>query len=265
MSTPQVTNPSEDAVTLPQVLPLLPIDNAVLFPSMLLPLVVSGDPWIKLVDDTALESKMIGVFWRKQPADSFDPLTLGSTGTAAQIVRLLRLPDGGVQLLLQGQARIKIEQLLATDPYPMARVTVLQAPEEQSLEVEGLARSALTAFQQVVQLNPSLPDELAVVAANMPLTGRLADLIAANLNLTPEDRQAVLDTLDPAERLRRDAARRGRGRRSDRPGLDAGRRRRAVRRGQRCGGQRAAHPHRAAWRCHARIGPRRADLHARAG
>jgi ATP-dependent Lon protease len=78
MSTPQVTNPSEDAVTLPEVLPLLPIDNAVLFPSMLLPLIVSGDPWIKLVDDTALESKMIGVFWRKQPADSFDPLTLGS-------------------------------------------------------------------------------------------------------------------------------------------------------------------------------------------
>ena len=151
MSTPTVTNPSEDAVTLPEVLPLLPIDNAVLFPSMLLPLIISGDPWIKLVDDTALESKMIGVFWRKQPTDSFDPLTLGSTGTAAQIMRLLRLPDGGVQLLLQGQARIKIEQLLATTPYPMARVTVLQAPQEQSLELEGLARSALTAFQQVVQ------------------------------------------------------------------------------------------------------------------
>jgi len=203
MSTSAVTNPPEAAVTLPEVLPLLPIDNAVLFPGMLLPLIVSGEKWIKLVDDTALESKLIGVFWRTQPADSFDPLTLGSTGTAAQIVRLLRLPDGGVQLLLQGQVRIQIEQLLSTDPYPIAQVRTLQAPEEISLEVEGLARSALTAFQQIVQLNPALPDELAVVAANMPTPGRLADLIAANLSLTPEDRQAVLDTLSPAERLRR--------------------------------------------------------------
>ncbi|HJZ49969.1 MAG TPA: S16 family serine protease, partial [Roseiflexaceae bacterium] len=134
--------------------------------------------------------------------DTFDPLTLARTGTAAQIVRLLRLPDGGVQLLLQGQARIQIEQLLSTDPYSMARVRVLRAPQEVSLEVEALGRSALTAFQQIVQLNPSLPDELGVLAANMPTPGRLADLIAANLNLTPGDRQAVLDTLDPAERLR---------------------------------------------------------------
>ena len=198
--------PPEDRTTLPDELPLLPLDNAVLFPAMLLPLVVSGDPWVKLVDDAAVGSRFIGVFWRteEQPpvAESFDPLVLAETGTAAQIVRMLRLPDGGIQLLLQGQARIKIRQLLTTDPYPMARVYTLQTQAEVPLEVEALARTALTAFQQVVELNPSLPDDLAVVAANMPAPGRLADLIAANLNLTPEDRQAVLDALDPAERLR---------------------------------------------------------------
>ncbi|MFL5807848.1 MAG: LON peptidase substrate-binding domain-containing protein [Roseiflexaceae bacterium] len=202
MSMPPIINPSEDCVTIPEVLPLLPIDNAVLFPSMLLPIVVSGDSGVKLVDEAALGNKIIGVFWRKQPGEAFDPLALARTGTAAQIVRMLRLPNGGIQLLLQGQARIQIEQLIATEPYPMARVRVLRAPEEASLEVEGLARSALTAFQQIVQLNPSLPDELAVVATNVPAPGRLADLIAANLNLTPEDQQAVLDALDPAERLR---------------------------------------------------------------
>ncbi len=73
MSMPPVTDPSEDQVTPPEVLPLLPIDNAVLFPAMLLPLVVSGDAWVKLVDDTALGSKLIGVFWRRQPGDTFDP------------------------------------------------------------------------------------------------------------------------------------------------------------------------------------------------
>src|SRR5262245_1672888 len=181
---PLFTNPSEDQVTLPEVLPLLPIDNAVLFPGMLLPLVVNGAPWVKLVDDTALGSKLIGVFWRTHLGDTFDPIALARTGTAAQIMRMLRLPDGGIQLLLQGKARIQIQQLLATDPYPTARVHVLQTSGEVSLEEVGLARSALTAFQQIVQLNPSLPDELAIVAANLPSPGQLADLIAANLNLS---------------------------------------------------------------------------------
>jgi ATP-dependent Lon protease len=187
---------------IPEVLPLLPIDNAILFPGMLLPLVISGDMLVKLVDDAALSSKMIGVFWRRQPGDTFDPLALAPTGAAARIMRMLRLPDGSIQLLLQGQARVQIEQLLATEPYPMARVHVLQTEGTTSLEVEGLARSALAVFQQIVQLSPSLPDDLAVAAANMPTPGRLADLVAANLNLAPEHQQAVLDTLDPAERLR---------------------------------------------------------------
>jgi ATP-dependent Lon protease len=199
---PPATNRSADQVSIPEVLPLLPIDNTVLFRAMLLPLAVSGDRWVKLVDDAALGNKLIGAFWRTHAGESFDALALARTGTAAQIVRMLRLPDGGIQLLLQGQARIQIEQLLATEPYPTARVRRLQAPQEASLELEGLARSALTAFQQVVQLNPSLPDELAVLAANMPTPGRLADLITANLNLRPEDQQAVLDALDPAARLR---------------------------------------------------------------
>src|SRR5581483_5077643 len=122
MSMPPVINSPADQVTIPEVLPLLPIDNAVMFPGMLLPLAVSGDSWVKLIDDAALGNKIIGVFWRRQGGENFDPLALACTGVAALIVRLLRLPDGGIQLLLQGQVRIQIEQLLATEPYPMARV-----------------------------------------------------------------------------------------------------------------------------------------------
>jgi ATP-dependent Lon protease len=206
------------------VLPVLPIDNAVLFPGMLLQLVVSGDPWVKLIDDAALGSRLIGVFWRTRPGEGFDPMALSQTGTVGLIARMMRLPEGGpdgspnggppgggIQILLQGQARVQIQQLLTPDPYPLARLRVVQvpdgpAPEESappSLEVEGLARSARTVFQQVVQADPALPDELAVVAANIPSPGQLADLIAANLNLPPADKQAVLDALDPAERLRK--------------------------------------------------------------
>jgi ATP-dependent Lon protease len=202
VSDPQVNGTAPAQVTPAEELPLLPIDSAVLFPGMFLPLVVSGDAWVKLVDDAALGGRQIGVFWRSQPDEVFDPLALAHTGVAAQIVRLLRQPDGGVQLLLQGQARIQIEQLLTTEPYPRARVRTLKTPEQPSLELEGLARSALTAFQQIVQQNPALPDELSLVAMNLTAPGQLADLIAANLSITPADRQAVLDTLDPVERLR---------------------------------------------------------------
>src|SRR3990172_1588520 len=101
LSVPQTLPPAD----IPEELPILPIDNAVLFPAMLLPLGVSGDDWVKLVDEASLSSKMIGVFWRTQPGEGFDPLALARTGTVAQILRMLRLPDGSVQLLLQGQAR----------------------------------------------------------------------------------------------------------------------------------------------------------------
>lgn len=194
--------PAQDSPDIPEVLPILPLNNVVLFPGMFLPLVVSGDAWVKLVDEAALATKMVGVFMRTQPGEGFDPLALARTGSVALIIRMLRLPHGAVQILVQGQARIQIKQLIVTEPYPQARVAVHRDPAVLSMEVSGLARAALAAFQQIIQLSPTLPDELAVVAANTAQPGMLADLIAANLNLKPEEQQLVLDTLDVQERLR---------------------------------------------------------------
>jgi ATP-dependent Lon protease len=192
----------QNAPEIPEILPVLPLNNVVLFPGMFLPLVVSGDVWVKLVDEAALSTKMVGVFMRTQPGEGFDPLALARTGTAALIVRMLRLPHGAVQILVQGQARIQIMQLIVSEPYPQARMSIHRDPAVLSVEVSGLARAALAAFQQIVQLSPTLPDELAIVAANTAQPGMLADLIAANLNLKAEDQQLVLDTLDVQERLR---------------------------------------------------------------
>lgn len=186
---------------IPEVLPILPINNAVLFPGMFLPLVVSGDAWVRLVDEAALSTKMIGVFRRVQAGEEFEPSMLAPTGTAAMIVRMMRLPQGGVQLLLQGQARIKVQHWVSIKPYPQARVSISRDPHETSLETSGLARAALAGFQQIVELSPNLPDELSIAAANAPHPGMLADLIAANLNLNLDDQQAVLDILDVTERL----------------------------------------------------------------
>lgn len=200
MSEP-ISIPRPATPEIPEVLPVLPINNAVLFPGMFLPLVVSGDAWVRLVDEAALSTKVIGVFRRGQAGEEFDPAMLAPTGTAALIVRMMRLPQGGVQLLLQGQARIKVQHWVSIKPYPQARVSISRDPVEVPVEVSGLARAALAGFQQIVELSPNLPDELAMAAANAPHPGMLADLIAANLNLNLDDQQAVLDMLDVNERL----------------------------------------------------------------
>lgn len=186
---------------IPDVLPVLPINNAILFPGMFLPLVVSGEAWVRLVDEAALSTKIIGVFRRIQSGTEFEPEMLAQTGTAALIVRMMRLPQGGVQLLLQGQARIKVQRWVTVKPYPQAHVTVALDPVDVSMETTGLARAVLAGFQQIVEQSPNLPDELAIAAANAPHPGMLADLIAANLNLNLDDQQKVLDTFDVHERL----------------------------------------------------------------
>lgn len=200
MSTNEGT--SVNHTDIPSTLPVLAISNGVLFPSMLMPLAISGEAWVKMVDDAALSNKMLAVFWRKEPGEGFDLSRIGTVGAAAQIVRMLRLPDGTVQVLLQGLARVQIITMVSETPYPVAQLMVLPEPDVIPLEVEALARNVLTLFQQVVQANPNMPDELAMVAVNAPSPGVLADLIAANLNLKPEQQQKVRDTIDVGERLR---------------------------------------------------------------
>jgi ATP-dependent Lon protease len=170
---------------------------------MVIPLIVQGEREMKAIENAALGQKVIGLFWQRKPGVAFDPQAIGQTGTAAHIVRLVRLADGRMQLLLQGLARIQIQQLVYTDPYPVARVQSLADSPERSTALEGLARGTLSLFQEVVNLAPYLAGELSNTAASLPEPGVLADFIAAHLNLRLEERQAVLDTLDVAERLRK--------------------------------------------------------------
>jgi ATP-dependent Lon protease len=191
-----------DKPAVPELLPFLTLSDAVVFPSMVVPLIVQGEREVKAIENAALGQKVVGLFWRRKPGAGFDPQDIGQTGTAAHLVRLMRLANGSIQLLLQGLARIQIQQLVHTDPYPLARVRSLPDPSERSTALEGQARGALSLFQEVVNLAPYLPPELASTAASLPEPGILADFIAAHLNLRLEERQAILDTLDVTERLR---------------------------------------------------------------
>jgi ATP-dependent Lon protease len=196
-----IMNQEKPEVDKPE-LPLLLLSNVVIFPGMLTSLVISGETWIKLIDDAALSNKLMAVFWSSSTSSTFEPESLGQVGTMVLIARLMRLPDGNLQVMLQGQDRVKIEDILSKDPYPVARLKVLHEPPSDSLEIEGLSRSTLNLFQNVVALNSTLSDELAVASANTPTPGVMADLIAANLGLKPEQQQEVRDAVNVEERLR---------------------------------------------------------------
>lgn len=186
----------------PSELPMLLLGNVVIFPGMITSLIVSGSTWIKLIDDASLSHKMMAVFWSKSNSETFDQESLGKVGTLVLIARLLRLPDGNIQVMLQGQERVELGEVFRVDPYPMVSVKVVDEEATDSLEIEGLARSTLNLFQQIVKLSPALSDELAVAAANTPSPSVMSDLIAANIGLKVEQQQKIRDTVNIEERLR---------------------------------------------------------------
>ncbi len=187
---------------LPPNLAILPSRDAVLYPGMLLPLQITEQPWIQLLNDSVSARQPIGLFLQTAP-----DAELHKVGTAANIVRLLKLPDGSLQVLLQGAARIGLGEVTQREPYLRADVTLLgsepaAADQQQTTEIEGLVRNLQALFRRLVQLSPILPDEMAIAADNMDQPGRLADFVAANTDLEAEPRQEVLEELDPLARAR---------------------------------------------------------------
>ncbi|MBI4300956.1 MAG: endopeptidase La [Chloroflexi bacterium] len=186
---------------IPSILPILPSGDAVLFPAILVPLATSDARTVRLIDEAVGAEKIVGVFAEKTDQETSTPEVLFSVGTAATIVRMLKVPDGSVQVLFQGISRIRIVEIVQTQPYIKARVIPLLEHVEETTELQALARNLLSQFETVISLAPHLPRELGVAALNIPTPGSLADFVAANLNLSREEKQEILETLDVAERI----------------------------------------------------------------
>jgi ATP-dependent Lon protease len=205
LSTP--ADASSNEIDLPRNLAILPARDAVLYPGMLMPMQASDQQWVRLLSDAVSARQPIGIVLLKDAsADTSHYENLHSVGTAANIVRLLKLPDGSLQVLLQGAARIRIAQTPSqTDPYFRADVDLLpsSATEPSNVQTEGLVKNLQSLFQRVVSLSPVLPDEMGIAAANVDDPGRLADFVAANIDLEVPQRQEVLEELDPLARAHR--------------------------------------------------------------
>ena len=200
------TADNDQQLQIPNELPVLPLRDIVIYPFMIVPLFVSREKSIRAVDEALGENRMILLASQKD-LDKEEPTAedLYSVGTAAVIMRMLKLPDGRIRILVQGLARAHIDSVDATGEYLRSKVSVMQEvlPPERSLEVEALVRNVRGSMEKAINLGKNISPEVMAIIANLDDAGRLADLSASNLELKVEDAQSVLDIADTTARLRR--------------------------------------------------------------
>ena len=188
-------------------LSILPVRDTVLFPNAILPLTVGRESSLKLVNDLKEEERFVAVVAQRDPrVDNPQPVDLYQIGTAAYIHKIIKLPNQSLFVFVEGLQRIAVQEVLQQEPYLRARVKPLQdlLPAEKGSDFEALARSVMSMFQQVVQLSPTLSDDLQTVVMNIEDPGRLTDFIAANLpSLSSTERQELLESLELKGRLER--------------------------------------------------------------
>ena len=197
---------SEEQVKIPDELPVLPLRDMVVYPFIIAPLSVARDLSIQAVDKALAENRMI-LLTAQRDRDEEEPVEedLFKTGTVAVIMRMLKLPDGRIRVLVQGVSRARIATLTSTRPHFQAKIERVtdQAYDPASIEQEAMMRSVKQLLDRAASLGKNLPSEVMVIANNLEDPGRLADLTASNLELKVEEAQEVLEALDPLARLKR--------------------------------------------------------------
>jgi ATP-dependent Lon protease len=198
--------PQDEAIKIPDVLPVLPLKDIVVFPYIILPLSVGRDKSVLAVDRALSESRVIMLVAQRDAAnDNPGEADLFEVGTAAVIMRMLKLPDGRIRILVQGLARARVQHISQMEPYLQAKIERIEEPhpEARSMEIEALVRSVKESMDRAVTLGKGISAEVMVIAANLEDAGRLADLAASNLELKLTEAQSVLETIDPIERLKK--------------------------------------------------------------
>ena len=191
---------------IPPELPVLPLRDIVIYPFMIVPLFVSRDRSIKAIDEALSKNRMILLVSQKD-LDKEEPTQedLYKVGTVAVIMRMLKLPDGRIRILIQGLSRARVESVTTGGEYVKANLVPIPEPTapNTSLEVEALIRNVRSLMERAANLGKNISPEVLAIIANLDDAGRLADLSASNLELKVEDAQSVLDIFDPILRLRR--------------------------------------------------------------
>jgi ATP-dependent Lon protease len=195
---------TSNATKYPDILPILPLRGVVVYPQTAVPLTVGQPRSIKLVDEVVGGDKLVGLVAAINPElESPGPADLYRVGTIATVHRLLRAPDGTIRLLVQGMARFRLGEFVSEEPYLKARIELASEVVEAGLEMDALARNARDQFQQITQMIPSFPEELASSITSVEDPLQTAYTIANFQRMDIKDSQGILELDSVAEKLKK--------------------------------------------------------------
>lgn len=185
----------DENLSVPDTLPLLPLRNTVLFPGVVLPITVGRDKSIKAVNDVYKEHRLIGVLSQKDvkvEVPGADDLC--RVGTVAKIVKLIKMPDGGTTIIIQGKKRFRIVEIVEEEPYFKARIEILKDEKRADDEdIEPYISSIKDVASQIIQLSPNMPAEASIILKNIESHSFLINFVSSNLNCELKEKQQLLE------------------------------------------------------------------------
>jgi len=198
----QTNTPSEQEFRLPEIIGILPIRSAVAYPGTVMPLAIGRERSKRLIADIEPQKTIFGLVAQKNP-DSEDPGMddLYSVGTAASVLKVIRMPQGSINIIVHGIVRFRILEFIQKDPYLKARVQVIPTRTRMTKKLQALVVSVRNTANRVISLSPNVPEEASMLLENIQDPSALADFLAATLNIPIPDKQALLEEPDAAKRL----------------------------------------------------------------
>src|SRR5271170_7634547 len=188
--------------SLPDSLPILGLSDIVIFPSAVVPLLVETGPSLKLIDEIVAGDRLFGaVLQRKPEIAEPSPEDLHEVGCVSRLSKMVKFPDGTVRVLVEGLWRIRLKNFTPPAPFLRASYELLRDETENSVELQAMLRNAHKQFEEIAKMSTALTEQVKIAALNTEHPGHFADLIAANLNLSLDDRQKLLEIVSVRERL----------------------------------------------------------------
>lgn len=194
---------SESVISsIPDILPLYPLDDMVAFPYMVFPLFLKDED-IAPFENAMRYHNFVALFRRREGQETIQPSTFFDTGTVCKVNQLIKLPEGGAKLSLEGMARVKLEEVLQEDPFILVRIEPVREFAEKSVVSEALMQSLNALLKIALSYGRPLPDDVLKMIDYIDNPARFSDLVALYVTLSLDELQSLLDTVDPIERLKK--------------------------------------------------------------
>jgi ATP-dependent Lon protease len=203
-SDPEKQDVQQEKLLVPNEIPILPLRGTVIYPTMVIPLLVARPKSVQMINQVLEGDRIIGLVAQKNPEDEDPDIeNIYKIGVAAQIIKMIKMPDDSVRIMIEGITRIRVKKFTSTVPYFKALIEQIPERFVSNIKSDALIRNIRTIFKTILNHSPNFPKELGLIIQNITEPGRLSDVIASSLNLTLEERQEILEISDITKRLER--------------------------------------------------------------